>query len=127
MLEPAIRDRLDLAVRIARSAGQLVMQYASQSVAVERKSDDSPVTIADREAELLLRREIERAFPEDSIVGEEHPPKEGTSDFRWILDPIDGTKTFIAGVPLFGTLIAVQRNEVSIIGVIKIDEIERNR
>ncbi|MCA9149595.1 MAG: histidinol-phosphatase [Planctomycetales bacterium] len=124
MLEPEIQSRLDHAVAIARRAGQLVMSYAKQAVAVERKSDDSPVTVADREAEKQLRAEIERAFPDDSIVGEEHPPKEGTSRFRWILDPIDGTKTFIAGVPLFGTLVAVQRNEESVIGVIEIPAID---
>ncbi len=100
------------------------MQYFSQEVAVQRKSDDSPVTIADREAELLLRREIESAFPNDSIVGEEHPPKMGSSPYRWILDPIDGTKSFIAGVPLFGTLIGIQRDEESVAGVIELPALD---
>lgn len=120
MSDRDLESRLELARRIGREAGQFVMSYLTQQVSVQRKSDDSPVTIADREAELLLRREIEAAFPDDSIVGEEHPPREGTSAYRWILDPIDGTKSFIAGVPLFGTLIGVQRDGQSVIGVIEL-------
>ena len=83
---------------------------------VERKDDDSPVTIADREAELLLRQRIESAFPNDAIVGEEFGQREGTSGFRWILDPIDGTKSFVSGVPLYGTLVGVEYQQRSIVG-----------
>ena len=87
---------------------------------MERKSDDSPVTIADREAEQLLRREILQAFPADAIVGEEFEDHEGTSGYRWILDPIDGTKSFITGVPIYATLIGLEYAGRSIMGVIRI-------
>jgi histidinol phosphatase-like enzyme (inositol monophosphatase family) len=101
------------------------MRYYATALPVQRKSDDSPVTEADREAELLLRREIEAVFPADAILGEEHAPKPGSSSYRWILDPIDGTKSFIAGVPLFGTLIGVQRDEECVIGVIELPGLDR--
>jgi histidinol phosphatase-like enzyme (inositol monophosphatase family) len=120
MSDRDLTHRLEIAQRIAKQAGEFVMGYFAQNVAVQRKSDDSPVTIADREAELLLRREIEAVFPDDTILGEEHPTREGTSAYRWILDPIDGTKSFIAGVPLFGTLIGIQRESESMIGVIEL-------
>ena len=115
-----LNRRLELAVRLGRAAGHLVLNYFRKDVEVDRKSDDSPVTIADREAEQFLRREIAASFPEDSIVGEEYPPTEGTSEYRWILDPIDGTKTFVLGTPFFGTLIAVQKAEASVAGVIEL-------
>src|SRR5262245_306489 len=99
--DPAtVANRYERAVEFAREAGRRTLKYFHQPrVVPERKSDNSPVTIADREAELLLRRRIEAAFPTDAIVGEEFPNKEGTSGFTWILDPIDGTKSFITGVP----------------------------
>ncbi len=84
----------------------------------ERKADDSPVTVADRQAEELLRRRIREAFPDDGILGEEFGEEAGSSGFRWILDPIDGTKSFICGVPLYGTLVGVERAGVSVVGVI---------
>ena len=85
---------------------------------VELKSDDSPVTVADREAEQLLREAITDSFPEDGIVGEEFDDKSGTSPYRWILDPIDGTKSFVHGVPLFGTMIAVEHQGRGVIGCV---------
>lgn len=101
--------RLELAVRIAREAGELTLDhFRSRSLRVERKDDDTPVTAADREAETLLRRRIGDAFPGDAVVGEEHADRAGSSGYRWILDPIDGTKSFVHGVPLYGTLVAVQ-------------------
>ena len=113
--------RLELARQIAHEAGQLTLRYfRAPGVAVERKSDDSPVTIADREAEQLLRRRIAERFGEDGVLGEEFPEKEGTSPYRWILDPIDGTKSFVSGVPLYGTLVAVTQDGKPLIGVINI-------
>ena len=100
--------RLLLAREVAQIAGELVMEHYDQQVAVERKADNSPVTVADREAEHLLRERIQQQFPDDAILGEEHGVLAGRSGYRWILDPIDGTKSFIAGVPLFGTLVAVE-------------------
>jgi histidinol-phosphatase len=111
--------RMELARASAREAGQLTLQYFQQdNYAVERKSDNSPVTAADRAAEQLLRTRIRAAFPHDAIVGEEFGEQAGTSDFRWILDPIDGTKSFISGVPLYGTLIGVECEGASQAGVI---------
>ena len=117
--------RLQLAREAAIQAGRLVMRYFDQGVEVERKSDNSPVTIADREAEQLLRRLISDAFPDDGILGEEFDEKPGTSGYRWILDPIDGTKSFITGVPLFGTLIGVERGDECAIGVIEMPALDQ--
>lgn len=111
--------RLELARRIAREAGQQTLRFfRGNDFVVERKDDDSPVTIADRQAEQLLRKRIEEAFPADAIVGEEFGNREGTSEFRWILDPIDGTTSFISGVPLYGTLVGVEYRQRGIIGAI---------
>ena len=113
--------RLQLAVAAARKAGDLTLTYFQRDdLGVEIKADDSPVTVADRGAEQLLRREIAAAFPSDGILGEEFGEQAGTSGYRWILDPIDGTKSFISGVPLYGTLIGVEREGRSVVGVIHI-------
>ncbi len=106
----SILDRLELANRIAKSAGQVTLKYfQTDEFSVDYKGDGSPLTVADREAETHLRAEIETHFPDDAIQGEEFPTKHGTSGFGWILDPIDGTKSFISGVPLYGTMIAVEK------------------
>jgi histidinol phosphatase-like enzyme (inositol monophosphatase family) len=118
---PELATRLDLAVGAAREAGQLTLGFFQrEDLAVERKADNSPVTAADRQAEQLLRRRIRDAFPDDGVLGEEFGEEAGTSGFRWILDPIDGTKSFICGVPLYGTLIGVERAGASVVGVIYI-------
>lgn len=112
-------QRLTLAIECARRAGELTLNYFQDAqLLVESKSDDSPVTRADREAEQLLREMIEARFPDDTIVGEELEDKQGTSAFRWILDPIDGTKSFISGVPLYTTLVAVSDRNQPLLGVI---------
>src|SRR6476469_1191640 len=111
--------RLQFAVEIAREAGELTLRYFRRAdVAVETKADDSPVTIADRSAEELLRQRIGERFPRDAIIGEEFGEQTGQSGFQWILDPIDGTKSFIHGVPLYTTLVAVLENDEPRIGVI---------
>jgi histidinol phosphatase-like enzyme (inositol monophosphatase family) len=116
-----LERRLVLAVAAAREAGDLTLKYYRRDdLNVERKKDNTPVTIADRQAELLLRERIAAEFPDDGIFGEEHPERPGTSGFRWILDPIDGTKSFIHGVPLYGTLIGVEYEMESVLGVIRI-------
>lgn len=103
-------ERYELAQRIAKSAGQLTLNwFQTDRFEVEKKADRSPLTVADREAEKHLREEIAKHFPDDSIVGEEFGATEGKSPWRWILDPIDGTKSFISGVPLYGTMVAVDR------------------
>ncbi|MCA9048428.1 MAG: histidinol-phosphatase [Planctomycetaceae bacterium] len=116
-----VSARLKFAIEIARAAGDLTLEYFQRSsVQIERKGDDSPVTQADRQSELLMRERIAKAFPNDAIIGEEHGEAEGTSGYKWILDPIDGTKSFIAGVPLYSVLVGVVRKTESLIGVIRI-------
>jgi len=120
-MQKHLSDRLDLARAIALEAGQLTLRYFCQdNYQVELKEDASPVTVADRDAELHLRRRIAETFPADGILGEEFPEQTGTSGYRWILDPIDGTKSFISGVPLYGTLIGVEHEGQSVVGVIHI-------
>jgi histidinol-phosphatase len=114
-----IAERLQFAVEIAREAGDGTLRYFRRpDLAVERKADQSPVTVADRSAEELLRKRIGERFPEDAIIGEELGEQAGRSGFQWVLDPIDGTKSFIHGVPLYTTLVAVLQNEEPQIGVI---------
>lgn len=114
-----IQQRLDWAVEIAHQAGQLTLDYFRRTdLKVEKKSDDSPVTIADRSAEELLRKRIAERFPDDAILGEEFGTSDGTSKYQWVLDPIDGTKSFIHGIPLYTTLIGVLAENQPTIGVI---------
>jgi len=109
---------LDFAVDAAWQAGQLTLAHFRTGVAVEWKSDDSPVTIADRKAEELLRHMIESRFPDHAIVGEEFGETDKDSDYRWIIDPIDGTWSFIRGVPLYGVLIGLEIKGETVVGVI---------
>lgn len=112
--------RLAFALNVAREASALILNYyQSTTLEVESKRDSSPVTEADRQTELLIRERLASSFPDDAILGEEFPDKAGTSGFRWILDPIDGTKSFIHGVPLFGTLIGVEFESECVIGVVR--------
>lgn len=114
----AITSRLNHAIDMARAAGELILRYYQYpELAVEHKADASPVTIADREAERLLRERIRAAYPDDAILGEEFGAQPGTSGWRWILDPVDGTKSFVHGVPLFGTLIGVEHSGRAEVGV----------
>lgn len=113
--------RLAWARQIAVEAGKLTLRYfQNEDLEVERKSDDSPVTRADREAEQLLRQRIRERFPNDGVLGEEFGETPGTNGLRWILDPIDGTKSFICGVPLYGTMVAVESEGRCPIGVVYI-------
>ncbi len=115
------QERLEHAIRIADEAGDITLRYfGSTDLEVDRKKDDSPVTVADREAERRLRARIAEVFPDDAILGEEFPATEGSSGYRWILDPIDGTKSFIHGVPLYATLIGIEREGEPVVGVILI-------
>jgi histidinol phosphatase-like enzyme (inositol monophosphatase family) len=119
MNDSEIKSRLDFAVKIAQEAGKFTLQhYRQPGLAIERKCDGSPVTIADQGAEKLLRQRIGEQFPIDAIVGEEFGETPGTSGFQWILDPIDGTKSFVSGVPLYTTLVAVLKDDSPQIGVV---------
>lgn len=104
--------------KLADAAGVVARRYFRTGVAVLGKSDASPVTIADRKAEARMREMIARAYPDHGILGEEHGPHRLDAEYVWVLDPIDGTKSFICGVPLFGTLIALLHRGRPILGVI---------
>jgi histidinol-phosphatase len=110
--------RAALMLRLADRAGEIAMRYfQSADLSVDRKPDESPVTIADREIESALRAAITSAFPDDAILGEEHGEFGGASGWRWVIDPIDGTVTFATGVPLFGTLIGIEHGGTVVAGV----------
>ena len=111
--------RLSFAIEIAREAGQGILAIRRQEdLLVELKGDGTPVTQADRGAEELLRRRIAQQFPEDGILGEELATIEGANRYRWILDPIDGTKSFVRDMPLYTTLVALMEGEEPQLGVI---------
>ena len=108
-----MKDLLQAVEEVARRAGGVALRHFRQAIDVEWKADQSPVTVADREAEAAARALIEEKFPRDGIVGEEHGTVRPDAPRRWIIDPIDGTRSFVRAVPLWGTLIAVaEGNEV---------------
>jgi inositol-phosphate phosphatase/L-galactose 1-phosphate phosphatase/histidinol-phosphatase len=115
--EPA-REFVEFALRLADAAGAVVRKYYRAKLTIESKADASPVTIADREAEQVLRGMIRAAYPDHGIEGEEFPGERLDAEFVWWLDPIDGTKSFVVGRPLFGTLIALTRAGRPVLGVI---------
>jgi len=97
---------------------QIVLKYYRSAFDVEVKTDNSPVTIADREAENFIREKIMKTFPEHGIIGEESGTWREDAEYKWIVDPIDGTKSFISNAPLFGTLIALTKNNSPVLGCI---------
>jgi len=107
-----------LATQLADAAGAAIRPHFRQRLAVEDKPDLSPVTVADRAAEAAMRQLIAAHFPEHGIIGEEYGLEREDAEFVWVLDPIDGTKSFISGVPLFGTLIALAQRGRPIVGII---------
>lgn len=107
-----------LALRLADAAGAIVRAYFRTPMAVEVKADRSPVTVADREAEAAMRELIAGAYPGHGILGEEFGATDTEAEFVWVLDPIDGTRSFVAGRPQFGTLIALLRGGEAILGII---------
>ena len=118
-LTQEISRRAVAAQSMARLAGQSTLSlFQTERLQVDFKRDRSPVTEADHKAEQILRDCILGPFPQDSILGEELGQVDGTSGFRWVLDPIDGTKSFIAGVPLYGTMVGLEHAGDPVAGVI---------
>jgi inositol-phosphate phosphatase / L-galactose 1-phosphate phosphatase / histidinol-phosphatase len=111
-------DDIALANRLAEAAGAAIRPYFRGAFEVETKGDTSPVTIADRAAEAAMRRLIETEHPCDGIVGEEYGTKSGSTGRVWVLDPIDGTISFMGGRPIFGTLIALMEESWPVLGLI---------
>jgi inositol-phosphate phosphatase/L-galactose 1-phosphate phosphatase/histidinol-phosphatase len=107
-----------LAVRLAQAAGAAIRPYFRSGLESERKDDASPVTVADRAAEEAMRRILKAEVPRDGVIGEEFGTEEGGSGRTWVLDPIDGTVSFLAGRPIFGTLIALLVDGWPVLGVI---------
>jgi inositol-phosphate phosphatase/L-galactose 1-phosphate phosphatase/histidinol-phosphatase len=103
---------------LADAAGPVLRRHFRTPVAVDSKPDRTPVTIADRDSESAMRSLIARHFPAHGVVGEEHGTERGDAEYVWVLDPIDGTKAFITGKPMFGTLIALVRRGAPILGII---------
>ena len=114
-----LKKRLDFAIAAATEAGKVTLRYFQKPVDIELKADQSPVTIADKEAEECLFRMIQSEYPADACLGEEQGERPGTSGFRWVVDPIDGTRSFVQGVPLYGVMVALTDPEgESVIGVV---------
>src|SRR5688572_25400077 len=102
------RNRYEVAVEATRKAGDLAMTYFAREREVQWKADLSPVTLADQSAEKLLRETLLARFPQDGFLGEEFGNTPGASGYRWIIDPIDGTRSFVRGIPLWGTLVGLE-------------------
>ena len=114
-----LKDRLDFAIRAATQAGRLTTRYfRSSDLTIETKPDQTPVTRADKESEQTLRAHLAKEFPNDAIVGEEFGTQTGSTDYTWYLDPIDGTKSFIRGIPLYGTMMGLEYKDEAVAGVI---------
>ncbi len=118
MGEPSLRHLLEVAVDAAWAAGRRTLAYFNTGVEVERKADRSPVTAADRESEAIIRRIVGDAFPDHAILGEEGGETPGRAPYRWIVDPLDGTRSFVRGVPLYGVLVGVEIRGEPSVGVI---------
>lgn len=117
-MSESIRDYLDFATETAYLAGQLTLGYFQTGIRPDFKSDDTPVTVADQKSEALIRGRIEKRFRGHAIVGEEYGPagSEGASH-RWFINPIDGTKAFVRGVPLYAVLIGLEVEGSIVAGV----------
>ena len=118
MSEAGMKELLDFSVGAARAAGEITLQYFRRTFETRLKGKDNFVTQADLEAEEFLRREILRRFPEDAIVGEEGGEVSGSTGRRWIIDPIDGTYSFVHGVPFYGVLLGCEVDGDPAVGVI---------
>lgn len=113
-----LRSLLDFAVEVAWRAGRVTLAHYQTGVSVETKPDASPVTVADREAERTVRELIEARFPEDGILGEEFGEVRPGAQRRWVVDPIDGTRSFLHGIPFYGVLLGLEQDDDVLLGVL---------
>ena len=120
MMGSELQELLDFGVGLAREAGEITLRYFKKKFETRLKGKDNFVTQADLEAEEFVRRRIEERFPGDSIVGEEWGEREGTTNRRWIIDPIDGTYSFVHGVPFYGVLLGLEIDGEPAAGVVNI-------
>src|SRR5262245_36114171 len=117
MNTPLPKTLLEFALDAIWQAGRITLGYFQAGVRVDRKADNTPVTIADREAEQRLRSLIHQYWPEHGVVGEEYGQATTASRYTWLIDPIDGTKSFVCGVPLYGNLLALLDGDKALLGV----------
>lgn len=120
MTSESLPNLRDFAADLAWQAGKLTLRYFQTDLRPELKADESPVTVADREAERLIRERIEARYPQHSILGEEEGETRPGASHRWIIDPIDGTKSFVRGVPLYGVLVGLERDGEVVVGAANI-------
>lgn len=114
-----LRALLDFAHQIAWQAGKITLRHFQSELAVDQKADESPVTVADREAEAFLRAAIAARYPGHAVLGEEEGLSgDSSATYRWVLDPIDGTRSFIRGVPLYGVMVGLLREGEPVAGVV---------
>lgn len=111
------KNRYEAGILAAQQAGKIALGYYETSLEVEWKHDESPVTIADRETEQSLRTTLKKHFPADGFLGEEYGDEPSQSGYRWIIDPIDGTRNFVRGIPIWGTLLGLEYQGEMIAGV----------
>ena len=113
-----MQEFVEFSKQLATASGEIIKRYFRSDLAVESKADDSPVTIADKQAEEIMREMIMKEFPAHGIIGEEFGNHNESAEYQWVLDPIDGTKSFVSGTFLFGTLIGLMKDEQPIVGTI---------
>ena len=118
-MNPDWRARYEKAIDVTRKAAQVALRYFDTALTVESKADASPVTVADRETEQALRRGLQAAFPNDGFLGEEYGDTPGSTGYRWVLDPIDGTRSFVRGIPTWATIVGLEYRGELLAGVVE--------
>ena len=112
-----LEEILDEATQIAERASMIALSYFRQALLIEMKENHTPVTIADKKTEEMIRSELQKTFPGHGIIGEEFGEEGSDAEYVWTIDPIDGTRSFIRGIPLFGTLLGLMRRGEPVVGV----------
>ena len=121
-----MHKNISIASQICEQASDIPRRYFRGQIGVDYKSDESPVTRADKETESFIRDAIRREFPGQSIIGEEFESELHDSDYEWIIDPIDGTRSFVSGMPLYGMLLAQLNRGRPEIGIVRMPELEES-